>query len=108
MSHTPNTKFVEDQQDDFDLFLSQKNWVSAQAIIDNLYETGFEHEAVVLRKSLLNTQRAHLDSIQAEIDAQVECPTCTEAPGTELMEVGDSYYSRVCRTCDGTGLVDPE
>lgn len=56
MSYTANTEWKEDAKDDFDEFIARRNWVSAQAIIDNFYEHGFEHEAVILRKAYLKAQ----------------------------------------------------
>lgn len=100
MSNTQNTEFLEAQQGDFDEFLAKRNWIQASAIISNLYDTGFDHEAVILRKSLLNAQNAYLDSF-------VPCPDCPENPGTIYLEVEDSYYSKECPTCEGTGTVAP-
>jgi len=56
MSHIQNTVILESAQEDFDQFLSQKNWKNCHAIIDNLYETGFEHEGMILAKALAKAQ----------------------------------------------------
>lgn len=100
MSNKQNTEFLEAQQSDFDEFIAKRNWNDARAIIDNLYDTGFDHEAVILRKSLLNAQNEYLDSF-------VPCPDCTETPGIIHLEVEDSYYQKECPTCEGTGTVAP-
>lgn len=51
-----NAQFLESAQEDFDQFLAAKDWKNAQAIVDNLFDTGFEHEATILRKAYLQAQ----------------------------------------------------
>lgn len=56
MSHINNTEFLEAAQEDADQFLAEGRWKDAQAIVDNLFEQGFEHEAVIIRKALIQKQ----------------------------------------------------
>jgi len=81
MSHTTNTEILEAQQEDFDEFLAKKDWKNAQAIIDNLWETGFAHEAEILRKELLKKQ--YQFTRVRQIFAPTQCTYSTEYCSSE-------------------------
>lgn len=50
--HTRAALQLEDIRADFDSFISQRNWDGANAILENLWDTGFKQEAIILGKSL--------------------------------------------------------
>lgn len=52
MSNIQNIRILEDAQADFDTALSQRNWKDCHAIIDSLYEQGFEKEGMLLSKRM--------------------------------------------------------
>ncbi len=56
MSHPINTLMLESAREDCEQFISEWNWKDAQAIIDNLFETGFESEGMWLKKKLMAEQ----------------------------------------------------
>lgn len=61
-----NEEYVEAQIADVEQFLAETRWSDAQAVIDNLYETGFEDAATELRKKLLNAQVAWAEMTEGE------------------------------------------
>lgn len=110
MSDTQNVSWMEDKQGDFDEFLAKKDWVNAQAIVDSFWELGFNHEAELLRRTLL---RAQYESISLrkirvqDLNEQVECDTCWETPGQVECEIEqDHIHFEECSDCEGTGMVD--
>lgn len=48
---------LENIQADFDTALSQRNWSDCRAMLSNLRDTGFDHEAQILTKSLWKAQQ---------------------------------------------------
>lgn len=58
---------IEDMQADFDTAISEREWKDAQAIIDNLGDTGFENEALSLHHRL-NRALAAEDEIPYDAD----------------------------------------
>jgi hypothetical protein len=66
MSTMNNTMILEDAQADFDTALSQRNWNDARAIIDNLGDTGFAHEARILHQAY-NRAWAHWSNEQDDL-----------------------------------------
>jgi len=110
MSHIINVEWLEDAKDDFDSFIAERNWVSAQAIIDNLWEQGFNHEAELLRRAFLRAQylSVSLRKIRVQdLNEQVECDTCWETPGQVECEIEqDHIHFEECSDCNGTGMVD--
>jgi hypothetical protein len=49
-------EWLQAQREDFDLFLARHEWTNAQAVIDSLRESGYEHSADILRKAYLKAQ----------------------------------------------------
>lgn len=66
MSLIQNDVWKESAREDFDTFLAKGQWVNAQAIVDSFSENGFEHESVILRKSLLRAQFEWLEGQSRE------------------------------------------
>ncbi len=70
MSHVNNTRFLEDAQVDFSLFISQKKLADAEALLDNLWDLGFKRESILLQKQLviakMTTHPSEIDSRQFE------------------------------------------
>lgn len=60
MSDNKTLEFLLAAQEDFDEFIAKKDWNNALAIIGNLYDLDFEHQAAILRKTyLIEHMKAH-------------------------------------------------
>lgn len=67
MSYEANQEsYLADCQADLDMFLSQRNWKDAQAVIDSVREQGYENEANIMRKSYLRAQDEFLTEVEKE------------------------------------------
>jgi hypothetical protein len=108
MSHTQNSQWLEAANEHFDEAVSQRNWSLARAVVADIEGYGFD--ASELRRRMNREMFASLprNLKVKDLNEQVECPSCWEMPGKEEVEVEDSYSTRDCRTCEGTGMVDPQ
>lgn len=62
-----------EQKEDFEGFLLRKDWKNAEALIDNLGDTGFESDALALHQQL-NRAKAHEANEAEDIAAGHEDP----------------------------------
>ncbi len=53
MSHSNNTRVLEDAQMDLEGFISQRKWSDANAVLDNLWELGLHAETISLWRKVL-------------------------------------------------------
>lgn len=101
-------EWLEDAKDDFDSFVAERNWVDTQAIIDNLWEQGFNHEAELLRRAFLRAQYESISPrklVVTDLNEKEECTDCN-GQGYWTLEVEDFFKDKICMKCDGTGLMD--
>lgn len=83
MSHLNNVEYLEAAQGDFDEFLAARDYKNAQAVIDNLWEQGFNHEAEIMRRAYLRAKyestqglrRLHVRDLDAEDEEMIEAGT---------------------------------
>ena len=70
---TRNEEWAQQARENYDTANARRDWATCHAVIADLREKGFEHEADILTKDLFNTQlivAEKLDKMQEEDEAK--------------------------------------
>lgn len=89
MSHQNNTRISEEVRADFEQFIRERKWSDAEALLDNLWDTGFKRESIILQKFLIS-EKMNVNNLD---ETAVEPKDPWEAEQERGVEIDAQTYS---------------